>query len=93
MAYHMVDQSIRQIEEIMAQEKLPSYNVEYTLQMTQNIQKITEIFYDTRDDDDFLDHGTEFVSAPSPLSYFCVGAAAPRPALIRLDADDEHGSV
>ena len=70
MAWHMVENSIKSIEEIMAQEKLPSYNVEYTLQMTVKIQKLTDLFYDTRDDDTYLDHGTEFVSLFSPPLTF-----------------------
>ena len=64
----IANNSVKHIEELMAQEKLPAYNVEYTLIMTQYIQKITEIVYDDRFDDQYLDTAEENVST----NYSCL---------------------
>jgi len=52
----------RKIDELAAEERLPAYNVEYTLIMTQNVQKLTELSYDQRLDDIYLDETNDEVS-------------------------------
>ena len=80
----ITNQSVKHIEEIMAQEKLPAYNVEYTLVMTQYIQKLTEIVYDDRFDDQYLDVAVENVSS----NYSCLISGVQEPAKFDIHLSD-----